>query len=420
VIITRPDDMPPVVYLQSFVRLEGLWLGGSPWDKNGTSAIFTGGGPVSEGKQIINCTIFGYTDGINIGSSENQLVQGNRFVHTGSGSYHHSIYLSGGYEPGKMSQHIIVDGNLFVKGEGYAIHGWHAPHSMIITRNFVAYHNWGIVLGQEQAALATDHLVANNTIWKQNNFGSWLNGDYIDYFNNAHGPNTGILGSDNPNNRLNKNAFFGSASGPKGTNPISLNNSQVATQLGLSEQTIDNTITALDQSFNGTAAQIFADSTIEGNFTTLKNIAVPTSSALYRTGQVWQDTLSAINVGADAPALVDEGVFWKIFRDLGLRDFDSSAVQIYPPAISNITATPSPTGATLTWTTNKQADSKVSYGATTTYTGSAYSATMSTAHSLTISNLTACTAYHYRVRSRDSLYLETVSADQVFTTTGCP
>ncbi len=419
VIITRSNDLAPVIYLQNFVRLDGLWMGGSPWDKTSGSAVFAGGG-IGEGKQIVNCTIFGYTNGINIGSSENLLVQGNRFVHTGSGTHNHGIYLSGGYTAGSMSQHVIVDGNLFVKGEGYAIHGWHAPHSMIITRNFLANHYWGIVLGQEQAALATDHLVANNTIWKQNNFGSWLNGDYIHYLNNVHGPNMGIYSSDYSHNYLNKNAFFGSATGPKGNNPIMLSNSQVATQLGLSEQTIDNTIAALDQSFNRTIAQILADNTIEGNFATLKNIAVPSSSALYRTGENWQDTLSAINVGADAPAPVDEGVFWKAFRDRGLRDFNSSAAQIYPPAISNITATPASTSAVLTWTTNKSADSKVSYGLSTTYSNSTFSGTLSTSHSLTLSNLAACTSYHYRVRSRDSLYLETVSADRTFTTTGCP
>lgn len=426
VIITRPDNLPPYVWMQDYVRVESLWFGGSPWDKAGIAGQFQpGGSPIGRGKQIVNCTIFGANQGINIGSSENLLIQGNRFVHTGSGQYSHGIYLAGGYLSGSQSQHIIVDGNILIKGEGWALHGWHYPHSMILTRNFIAYHNYGLVLGNTGGT--TDHLVANNIIWAVNpgGGGAGLQGDFIDYFNNVHGPGVGIYSSTSANSILNKNAFFGTSGGPKGTNAFLLNNADVGPQLGLAAPSIEAAISALDQSFNGTVDQIYADTTIEPNFAILKNIAVPASSSLYHSGQVWQDTLSTINVGADAPAPADEGVFWKLFRDLGLRDFNSSYVQIYPPSIAAIAVVPSTTGATLTWSTNELADSKVSYAPSksyslsTPYANSAYVTGAVTNHSVTLSGLTACTLYHYRVRSRDSNSLESVSADLTFTT-GCP
>ena len=97
-----------------------------------------------------------------------------------------------------------------------------------------------------------------------------------------------------------------------------------------------------------------------------------------------------------------------------------------PPVISNAGATSiSPSGAVITWTTDKPASSQVSYGTTAGYgSSSALDATLVTAHSVTLSGMAAGTLYHYQVRSADSIGTVGTSSDLTFATTtassNCP
>ncbi|MBI5467234.1 MAG: LysM peptidoglycan-binding domain-containing protein [Candidatus Kerfeldbacteria bacterium] len=70
---------------------------------------------------------------------------------------------------------------------------------------------------------------------------------------------------------------------------------------------------------------------------------------------------------------------------------------------------------TVTWTTNEAATSKVRYGLTTAYGLEVFDATLVTSHSLTLTGLTAGTAYHYEVISVGSTTDN--DADATFTTT---
>ncbi len=73
--------------------------------------------------------------------------------------------------------------------------------------------------------------------------------------------------------------------------------------------------------------------------------------------------------------------------------------------------------ATITWTTSSPADSQVDYGTTTSYGSStALDPSLVTAHSQTLTGLTAGTLYHYRVKSRDGAGNLSLSADFTFTT----
>ena len=75
------------------------------------------------------------------------------------------------------------------------------------------------------------------------------------------------------------------------------------------------------------------------------------------------------------------------------------------------------TTATITWTTDKSATSTVEYGQTLTYgSTTGLDPTLVTSHSQTLSGLTASTAYHYRVISRDPSGTQGVSGDFTFTT----
>jgi hypothetical protein len=68
-------------------------------------------------------------------------------------------------------------------------------------------------------------------------------------------------------------------------------------------------------------------------------------------------------------------------------------------------ATASATSATITWTTDENSSSSVSYGTTISYgTDTAESDTSPrvTSHSVLISGLNSCTTYHYTVNSTDT------------------
>jgi len=337
VVISRTDDYPPQISVADYVRLEGLWLGGK-WDNAPTQVggwFQTGGSPISRGVQVVDCTLFGFREGIQIGSSEYQLIQGNRLVHNGYGELMHGIYLSGGSSP-SASNHIIVDHNLFIRGQGWGIHGWHDIRSAIVTRNFVAQFNYGLVLD------GSDHLVANNMLWRQHGGdysarGPRLAGTQTQFLNNVMGPSSAFEG-DTTSNTLRQNAFLGTT--PYGQGAITLTGGQEASQLGASAPAIDNAIATLDNAFSQSVAAIYADSAIEPAFEILR-MAVPSGSPLYGTGIPWFGQV--VNVGPDSPAPSTTDGFWAAFHALGLRDWDRFGQVGASTATPAATATPGPT-----------------------------------------------------------------------------
>ena len=91
------------------------------------------------------------------------------------------------------------------------------------------------------------------------------------------------------------------------------------------------------------------------------------------------------------------------------------------PSITNISASVSFTQATITWTTDRTADSQVEYGLTNTYGQSSSLATSRvTSHSVTISDLKTNTTYHYQVKSKIASGNLAISADKTFTTKKAP
>lgn len=88
-----------------------------------------------------------------------------------------------------------------------------------------------------------------------------------------------------------------------------------------------------------------------------------------------------------------------------------------PPVISNVTTSSSnQNGATITWNTDKLADSQVEYGTTTAYGSStSLNTSLVTAHTQAITGLNAGTTYHYRVKSADAAGHLAVSGDYTVT-----
>ncbi|MDM7940083.1 MAG: DUF4352 domain-containing protein [Methanothrix sp.] len=85
------------------------------------------------------------------------------------------------------------------------------------------------------------------------------------------------------------------------------------------------------------------------------------------------------------------------------------------PSISDVSASVTSSSATITWTTDEKATSKVEYGATSSYgESSLLDSSLVTSHSVDLSFLSAGT-YHYRVISKDAAGNEAKSGDFTFT-----
>jgi phosphodiesterase/alkaline phosphatase D-like protein len=93
-----------------------------------------------------------------------------------------------------------------------------------------------------------------------------------------------------------------------------------------------------------------------------------------------------------------------------------------PPVISGLgVGSISPTGATVSWTTDEASDAQVEFGATSAYGSStALDATLVIAHSQALTGLAANSLYHYRVKSRDAAGNQATSDDFTFTTAATP
>ena len=92
------------------------------------------------------------------------------------------------------------------------------------------------------------------------------------------------------------------------------------------------------------------------------------------------------------------------------------------PVVSAVSATPADTSAQVVWTTDEAGSSIVDYGFTASYGTSTSEADTSprvTSHNVSVSGLTTCTTYHYRVRSKDAATNTGSGSDVTFTTTGC-
>ena len=108
--------------------------------------------------------------------------------------------------------------------------------------------------------------------------------------------------------------------------------------------------------------------------------------------------------------------------DLTFTTMSSPPIDTTPPVISNIQVTSiTESAATITWQTDEASDSSVDYGLSSNYElGTVADAALTTSHSLTLTNLSAATEYHYRVGSSDASSNSAFSTDLTFTTMSSP
>ena len=72
------------------------------------------------------------------------------------------------------------------------------------------------------------------------------------------------------------------------------------------------------------------------------------------------------------------------------------------PTLSSISSSVSSSSATITWATNEDANSNVSYGTTILMISNTGSATYESSHSISLSSLSASTLYYFNVSSCDA------------------
>ncbi|MGQ9583637.1 MAG: fibronectin type III domain-containing protein, partial [Thermoplasmatota archaeon] len=101
---------------------------------------------------------------------------------------------------------------------------------------------------------------------------------------------------------------------------------------------------------------------------------------------------------------------------------DTITLDTHSPVISSIAVTGiTDSSAVVTWVTDEEADSGVEFGLTTSYGSSASDGSFVLSHSVTLSDLSASTTYHFRVHSTDRAgNPSSYSGDYVFITSSTP
>lgn len=155
----------------------------------------------------------------------------------------------------------------------------------------------------------------------------------------------------------------------------------------------------------------YGTTTAHGIFSMLGNTTTPVTSHSVMLSSLLPNTLYHFvvlsGVGTSTAVMSNDQTF---------TTGSSSAATSTLPMISNITSTPTNTGATLVWQTDVPATSQVNYGTTTSYGASSpLDTTKGTNHSVTLSGLTSGTTYHFQILSGNSAGVSS-STDQNFMT----
>ncbi|MEM2869840.1 MAG: fibronectin type III domain-containing protein [Thermoplasmata archaeon] len=102
--------------------------------------------------------------------------------------------------------------------------------------------------------------------------------------------------------------------------------------------------------------------------------------------------------------------------------YDSIVLDTHPPVISSVSVSGiTDSSAIVSWVTDEEADSRVEFGTTTSYSSSAGDDSYVIAHSVTLQGLSPGTTYHFRVRSMDRAgNPPSYSEDYIFITAPAP
>ncbi|TSD06308.1 MAG: cell wall surface anchor family protein [Parcubacteria group bacterium Greene0714_7] len=140
-----------------------------------------------------------------------------------------------------------------------------------------------------------------------------------------------------------------------------------------------------------------------------------------------EDTTSSYGITWDSTATsTGSHSAFAVARDTSSNYATSSSVSFTvdntDPVISSVATTTTTTTATISWTTDEVASTKVNFGITSNYgtsTAEADTSPRATSHSVTITGLKACARYYYNEESTDAASNTATSTAATFRTTGC-
>lgn len=182
------------------------------------------------------------------------------------------------------------------------------------------------------------------------------------------------------------------------------------------------------------------DTAVSGNITVSASFALNTYTLTYTAGangSITGTSPQTVNHGSDGSAVTavaDTGYTFASWSDASTDNprtdsavtsnisvtatFSDSA----SPTISGLTPSVSGSSVTIEWATNENSSSIVEYGKTSSYgttTDEADTSPRVSSHTVSISDLTNCTIYYFRVKSTDSASNQGVSSESNFRTGNC-
>lgn len=170
--------------------------------------------------------------------------------------------------------------------------------------------------------------------------------------------------------------------------------------------------------------------TTSGATVTWTTSVATTSQVAYGTSTAYGSSTSVNSTMVTSHSVALAGLSAGTVYDFKAQSTDASGDQLVSsnysfttaaiPVISNVQVSGiSSNGAIVTWTTNTPTSSRVVYATTAAY-ATPLNASLVTAHSVTLSGLTAGTKYSYLVQSVDAFGNQVTSAASIFTTSASP
>lgn len=190
---------------------------------------------------------------------------------------------------------------------------------------------------------------------------------------------------------------------------------------------------------DGSATRVFSASFVDGIPTIRINSVVENGSPMYlrvtRFGKQWtvaysydgrkwtiagnySHTLSVNKVGIFGGNSPDDSPAYTALIDYFMVNgiAPGNSVDTDPPVISGVQASTTDTRATITWSTDEPADSRVNYGLTPEMNSTEHGLKLTVAHSATLDHLTPDTEYRFQVESIDGSGNSASSREGVLTT----
>ena len=171
--------------------------------------------------------------------------------------------------------------------------------------------------------------------------------------------------------------------------------------------------------YDGTTAKFYIGNELQDEH----SLAGRALSGTMMIGNRVQDGNEGINGNIDDVRVYDYALTSSQVANLAAGSSDpDSAPDETAPTISSESVSVTSSGATITWTTNEVASTKIVYSVDSNYASSTTeidTSTRVTSHSQAISSLLACTTYNSKAVSRDAAGNTATSTGSTFTTSGC-